>query len=228
MYLSFFIKPETEVLAEIKNVLELAGFEDIKSEGTPENHRIVIFNRRNANNFSYTAHKLIKKIDYNNPFLVKAGSQWTSVGLVQILFNYAQFRIHHLSAIHFPKDGDSNKSAFNQDFISKLRGMKKALDHCEQTPKRQVEEFGEIIEGIYQSPKSIREVKREILYFLIENRLKLPWGNPPTSKRSKDILIEWLRLADQSFPRERSTYTQYKKDLENIKKLEDTLKVELI
>lgn len=228
MYLSFFIKPETEVLAEIKSVLKFAGFEDIKSKGVREKYRIVIFNGRETNNFSYTAHKLIKKVDFNNPFLVRAGSKWTLHGLVQILFNYAQFRIHLLGVIHFPKDSDFNKSASSQDFINGLKGMKKALDHCEQTSQTQVKEFREIIEGIYQSPKSIGEVKREILYFLIENRLNLPWGNPPTSKESKDLLIEWLRLADRSFPRERSTYSQHKKDLKKIKKLEDTKKLELI
>ncbi len=226
MYLSFFIKLETRVLFEVKNALQFAGFQDIKTTGEPEKQRIIIFNGRKEGNFSYTAHKLIEKVDCRCPFLVRVGTDWTMQGLIQILTNYAKFRIQDFSLLHFPKKEDYSQLAIdNSVFLQRLRGMRRALQHCELTNHKAVKKFKAIEDNI--SFKTIAEVKKEILYFFIEERIQLPWGDPPTSKKSKDLLIDWIKLAGEAFPAKKTTIKQYSEDIKKIKKLKDTQKIEL-
>jgi len=223
MYLSFFITETTPVLDEIRQVLEEVGFEDIKTRGEIEKSRIVLFNGRKENNFSYSAHKLVRKAPdniNNRPFLVRVGSKWTIQGLGQILESYSRFVLPHMSALHFPKEEDYLKSADDKKFLMRLTGIKQALINCDKTTKEEVEKFAEISSEI--NGKSLGEVKREIFYFFLQTgRINLPWGNPPTSEKSKDLLIEWIKMANSAYPRDKSTSFQARKDLAKIRRLKN-------
>lgn len=223
MYLSFFIYGNSPILDEIEDVLVYAGFENIVRFGEVDPHRIVIFNGKKSNQFSYSGHKLINQAPQELqecPFLVRAGSKWTVHGLIQILENYVHFAFPYFSSIHFPEKEDFQKEATNEDFMMRIKGMKRSLVHCESTPKSQIDKFQGIIEQA--NGKSVAQVKREIFYFFMEEkRLTLPWGDPPTSRSSRNKLIKWLKKANKSFPRNRSGFDQARRDLNKIKKLED-------
>ncbi len=226
MYISFFITENTPVLDEIRQVLEELGFEDIKTRGEIERHRIVLFNGRRRNNFSFTAHKLVQKAPdkiNNCPFLVRAGSQWTLQGLKQILKSYVRFSLPHLSSLHFPEKEDYLQPASSDKFLRRLKGIKQALVHCENTNKEEVDKVTRIISDIDR--KTVGEVKRDLLnFFLTTGRINLPWGNPPTSERFKGQLIEWIKMANSAYPREKSDLFQARKDLEKVNKLNNLLK----
>jgi hypothetical protein len=97
--------------------------------------------------------------------------------------------------------------------------------HCEFSNQKQVEKFIDIEDNL--AGKTVAEVKKEILYFFVEERVEFPWGDPPTSKRSKDLLIEWIKIANQAFPRKKTNIDQYSTDIKKIKRLKDTQKIEL-
>lgn len=87
-----------------------------------------------------------------------------------------------------------------------------------------LKKFEEIEEGM--KGKSIGQVKKEILFFLIEKRVRLPWGNPPSGRQSKKLLVDWLKIANRAYPRQRSALHQRKID-RKIKELKDTQLVKL-
>ncbi|MGM0439123.1 MAG: hypothetical protein ACQEP3_01660 [Patescibacteria group bacterium] len=229
MYLSFFIKEETIVLEEIRQALEEMGFRDIKCSGKIDKHRIVIFNGRKRNNFSYTAHKLVKIAPdeaKNNPFLVRAGSDWTIQGLKHILTSYAKFQLPHFSSLHFPRPEDFFKSAENERFLLRMQGIKQGLLDCEKTTEEEVKKMNDIFNNL--NGKTVGEVKRKMFYFFFEeDRIRLPWGNPPTGKKARNQLIEWLKEANDAYPRKRTSLRQAQNDLRKIKSLKDTSKIKL-
>lgn len=228
MRLSFFMWEHTPVLDEIRQVLEEVGFEDIKTEGEVERHRIVIFNGRENNNFSYTAHKLLRmapdKIN-NCPFLVRAGSEWTLQGLVHILRSYIRFSLPYLSSVHIPKDEEFNQLAeSNKELMNRLVGMEQVIKkHAEEKESifrtyRQEKLFKAV--RAFTDIKSVGQVKESILYFLLETgRIKLPWGNPPTSENHKRQLIKWIKMANSAYPREKIGFLQKQKDFKKVKRL---------
>ena len=223
MYLSFFIYGNSSMLDEIEDVLKYAGFQNIACCEDPDPQRLVIFNGNRTNQFSYSGHRLMEEAPeeiQNCPFLVRVGSQWTTHGLTQILENYARFALPHFSSIHFPKEEDFEREATDEEFMMRVKGMKRGLEHCDTTPPGQIDRFQKIIEET--DGKSVAQVKREVFYFFMEEkRLTLPWGNPPTSRRSRNRLIKWLEKANRSFPRSRSGFDQTRRDMRKIKKLED-------
>ena len=223
MYLSFFIYGNSPILNEIEDVLIYAGFQNITCCKRVDPQRIIIFNGNETNQFSYSGHKLMDKAPQelrNCPFLVRVGSKWTTHGLIQILENYARFVLPHFSSIHFSKEEDFEREATDEEFMMRVKGMKRSLDHCESTPKIQIDKFQRIIEQA--DGKSVAQVKREIFHFFMEEkRLTLPWGNPPTSKSSRNKLIEWIKKANKFFPRSRSGFDQTRRDIKKIKNLED-------
>ncbi len=212
MYLSFFIKnEEIKVLQEIKNVLEVAGFEDIQSEGRPEKHRIIIFNGRENNDFRCAAHRLTEEAPSEAkdcPFLIRVGSEWTIEALTRILSGYINFTVHDFIFLHYPKERDFHRNV-EERFLEKISAMKLALVHCRDANTKQVEIFEDIIESAKN--KTIAKVKREILYFLIEHRIKFPWGHGPTKIKHKISMIEWLKKAHENFPKKSSENLQKEK-----------------
>ena len=223
MYLSFFIAESTPVLDEIRQVLEEVGFKDLKTRGEAERHRLVFFNGRKKNNFSYTAHKLVTKAPdsiSDCPFLVRVGSDWTLQGLKQILKSYIRFSLPLLSPLHFPVEKDYLQPAKGEEFFRRLDGIRQALIHCENTNDEEVQKFEKIISNVRGS--TIGEMKRKLLdFFLTTGRIDLPWGNPPTSERSRGELIEWIKMANSAYPREKSDLIQAQKDLRKVKKLQN-------
>ncbi len=224
MYLSFFITETTPALDEIGQVLEEIGFDDIKTRGEVNKYRIVFFNGRKKNNFSYSAHKLVEKApDKINecPFLVRVGSDWTMQGLSQILRRYVRFVLPHLSAIHFPREEDYLKTADNESFLMRLDGIKQALINCDRTTEKEVQEFEKLSSEV--AGKNLRDAKKEIFYFFLKvGRVNLPWGGPPTSEKSKDLLIEWIKMANLAYPRNKSNIFQARRDLSKIERLKRT------
>ncbi len=229
MHLSFFIKPTTEVLRDIKRLLTDYGF-DVCSYEISRPDRIVIFNGRESNNFSYTAHKLLAEAPEEageSPFLVRAGNDWTIHGLTQILENYAHFRFIHFGKFHFPEKGDAEKKAIeDKDLLIRVEGIEHGMQDCELSSEEELRRFSQIKKNL--NKKSVDQVKREILYFLIrQGRVKLPWGNPPTSRRSLDLLIEWLRKVNRYYPTQRSTLEQFKEDMKKVYEVKSATSLQL-
>ncbi len=225
MYLSFFIRPENKILTEIKEMLEEVNFTDIQESGQAEPHRIAFFNGRTQNNFCYTAHKLFRNAPeevVRSPFLVQVGANWTRQGLVDILTNYSNFRLLHFGRSCFPAEKDfHHKAREDRGLCEKLFRMEETVKNCDCTTEEEIGKVQRIREEIGE--KSAGEVKREIFYFYIDaGRITLPWGNPPSGKEQKDILIEWLKRASVAFPRGISTDDQRKKDLYITRRLEET------
>ncbi len=222
MYLSFFIKPETEAMENLKKVLEEAGF-SVQSEGDSEPDRITFFNGHNTSSFYYTAHKIS---DFPNevaksPFLVRTGPSWSLQGLYDLLKKYSMFEFLWFPPLYFPKKEDFSILAEEDNYLcQKLLRMENTGRNCDCV-KRELEIIVKIRRDM--NGKSSGEVKKEIFYLYMEaKRIILPWGDPPTGKISRDLLIDWLQKANQVFPRRNSSEAQ-KKSLWKIKMMKDAL-----
>ncbi len=231
MRLSFFIKPNTEALREINELLQEAGFEVVtKGHVNEQKDRIIIFNERSRNNFCFSAHKLISdpSINFSAPFLVRVGSNWTLHGLVTVLRGYLVFRIPYFRPVHFPSETDFDVLAINDEkLLKRLDRIRKTIKNCQHGTQKELMEVEKILRNL--NGKSSGEIKREIFYFMMSNkRLDPPWGDPPSGLRSRNIYIDWLREANESFPREESTDRRFKEDLLKIKKMEGVEALKLI
>jgi len=195
------------VLDEIKEILIEMGF-DVQSNGKPEKHRIVIFNGREENNFRCAAHRLRREVypeAKECPFLIRAGSEWSIEGLSRILIGYKNFVNPNFVFLHYPKEEDFSRIV-GKKYLERLYAMREALFRCSEASPDELEIFSNIIEN--SSGKSVAEVKRETRDFLIEKRIKFPWGHGPTSEDNKKKIIDWLVRASENFPEEKPSEHQ--------------------
>ncbi len=210
MYLSFFIKPETESLKKIKELLEKGGF-SVKSKKCEE-YRIAFFNGPDISNFCYTGHKLFQDPPegITSPFLVKAGSTWTTEGLLGLLRNYACFQLPYFDPMDFPQEEDFNqKGSKDERLVEKLEGMERTARNCNASG-REVKAIQEI--KLSLDDESVGEIKKKIFYFLlIERKVILPWGGLPAKEEKKMHLIEWVQKANKVFLENKDINRRYMK-----------------
>ncbi len=199
MYLSFFIKPETENLKEIKKILEEVDF-SVESEGKCEDYRIVIFNGSDIKNFCYTGHKLFRNPPQGitSPFLVKVGDSRTAQGLMDFLRNYARFQLPYFDPLDFPQEEDFDRRALTDErLVERLEGMERTARNC-NISEREIEAVRELKSSL--KVNSVGEIKQKIFYFLLnEGKISLPWGGLPTGEIAKNHLVKWIEKANSVF-----------------------------
>ena len=199
VYLSFFIKPETKNLKEIKELLEKGRF-SVKSEGNCEEYRIVFFNGPDINNFCYTGHKLFRDPPegVTSPFLIKVGNAWTVQGLRDLLKNYAYFHLPYFNPLDFPQEEDFDKKGSKDKRLQeKIFGMEQTARNCNAS-EREINMIREII--LVLEKESVGDIKKRIFYFLLsERKIILPWGSLPTGEKARGHLVEWINRTNTVF-----------------------------
>jgi len=227
LYLSFFVKGKTRPVKEIGEILKEVGF-PVREEC--EKHNIVIFEGKGG--LSCASHKFLEEAPscVCSPFLVKAGEEWNIEGLANTLKGYLRFDLPYLEPEIFPREGDFLKSATKDKVTMKrLSLIEGTVRNCEEVnfshQRRKMREIRKVAE----KGSSAGEVKMMLLLFLLkEQRIALPWGSPPTGRGSSLLLMDWLRMANEAFPREKSGGVQQFRDYERIKRLERYKEVKLI